>query len=421
LIPSDEENIEWIKSFAAGEKWLQKLSVRKSGSEATMAYYCRSLREFSEFIKKDPDEIITEYKADIKDDLEEAMEKWSDLLDNYAAHLMKRMKKSSAAVFHAAIKSFFKYNSKVELQAPTPEFYSERVPPVTSDELKELDRLADVQQRFCLRFLKDNGISRSDVVRLNYGDIRKELEKGEQVIHIEMLRGKENVEYDTFIGQNAIEALKAYLTLRRTRGEEITDETPIFSSESVPYHRLSPAGLSAVFKRLSEKAGIKVTPHKLRKFFETYLALAKVHPVILKYWMGHKVKTGKKDVEMRYIIPPVEEQRQLYAEAYPKIDVTGVSLEERLRKVEKLREVLGPEKIKMMEEVGIYIRKTKKQPERKIRGVSKVKRKETVPNGGNCNSHAIITEEQLLPYLDDGWEIVRELSNGKIVVVKQAS
>lgn len=432
MIPSDEENIEWVRSFEAGEKWLKKLAVRKSGSEATERYYCRALKEFSEFSGKNPDLIIEEYKADIKEDLEEAMEKWSDILDSFAAHLMKRIKKSSTAVYHAAVKSFFNYNSRVELKAPTPEYYSERVPPVSFDELKELDSLADVQQRFFLRFLKDTGISRSDAVTLNYGDVKKEFEVNKQIIHVEMLRGKEKVEYDTFFGPNTAEALKSYLKLRETRGEEITDESPLFSSETVPYHRLSPQGLSAVFKRLSSKAGTKVTPHKLRKFFETYLALAKVHPVILKYWMGHKVGRGKKDVEMRYIIPPLDEQRKLYNDSYKKIDLKPPTVIEKEEVVKTVIEALPDELLRpTAQKIGISVselrrilRSKKLKPSditpetlaelKKAYGKEKANDNPNCANGQNCQR--IVAEEELPPLLAKGWHVAAVLPSGKVVV-----
>ena len=43
---------------------------------------------------------------------------------------------------------------------------------------------------------------------------------------------------------------------------------------------------------------------------------------------------------------------------------------------------------------------------------------ENATNGGcqNGNCHRIVKEQELLPLLDQGWEIVKELSNGHIVV-----
>jgi hypothetical protein len=36
----------------------------------------------------------------------------------------------------------------------------------------------------------------------------------------------------------------------------------------------------------------------------------------------------------------------------------------------------------------------------------------------NCKKYKskIVSEDELLPYLDEGWDVVKELSNGKIVI-----
>jgi hypothetical protein len=46
----------------------------------------------------------------------------------------------------------------------------------------------------------------------------------------------------------------------------------------------------------------------------TRLAMAKVHPLLIKYWSGHKVAS---DIESHYIIPAENEQLQQYIQAYP--------------------------------------------------------------------------------------------------------
>jgi site-specific recombinase XerD len=434
MMSSDEENLDWVRSFKSGDKWFKKLGVRKSGSLATKRYYARSLREFSEYMKMSPDQIMGDFKRGVASDLEATLERWSDNLEFFVHYLtnkeerkkkkLKPLKKSSAAIFHAAIKSFFKYNSMVELKAPTPQYYSERIPPVTLEDLRALDKACNVQQRFFLRFLKDSGMPREDAVNVDYGHIRREFEKGHGFIHIDAFRSKENVEYDAWLGPNTVYSLKTYLNVRRQRGEQITDDTPLFATWNQPFHRIDPRGLSAVFKRLSEKTGITVRPHKIRKFFETYLALAKIHYVILKYWMGHKVATGKKDVEMRYIIPPVKDQRKLYMEAYKQIDLLHEEVSEEERRIRGLVDnarLLGiPEgQIEMLlKERG----KTWRNPEELALRMSAFRRQpkpaENVdcPNGKSCPTFKEVNENELLSHLKDGWRIIHNLKNGKVII-----
>jgi integrase len=60
-------------------------------------------------------------------------------------------------------------------------------------------------------FIKDSGLRVSDVRRLNYGDIAKPLENGEPIIQISIITEKTNLLPKTFIGEEAIQAIKEYL------------------------------------------------------------------------------------------------------------------------------------------------------------------------------------------------------------------
>jgi hypothetical protein len=61
-----------------------------------------------------------------------------------------------------------------------------------------------------LLFLKDCGLRVSDARRLNYGDIAEELERGATIIQINIITQKTKLLAKTFIGQEAIEAIKLY-------------------------------------------------------------------------------------------------------------------------------------------------------------------------------------------------------------------
>jgi hypothetical protein len=66
---------------------------------------------------------------------------------------------------------------------------------------------------------------------------------------------------------------------------------------------------------------VTLSTHRLRKYFAIYMAMETRHPVILKYWMGHKGAKG--DVEARYVVPPLPEQLEWYKEVYPAIRLTS--------------------------------------------------------------------------------------------------
>jgi hypothetical protein len=75
-----------------------------------------------------------------------------------------------------------------------------------------------------------------------------------------------------------------------------------------------------------------------RKYHETNLATRRVHPLICKYWEGHKISG---DVDSRYIIPSIEEQRKIYAEAYDALALfkTERGLSDKQTKLEIVKKV----------------------------------------------------------------------------------
>ena len=435
--PKSQAIINWVYSFETGRKWFTKLDVKKSGSIYTKKAYARALNDFCEYMKMTPDEIIANYKEGVKRDLEEALEEWCDYLDGFVDWLKKRettytttrgrvmtyrKDRSTAALEQAAIKSFFKANSKVKLPAGTPSYYSKTIPPVNMDELKIIDGAVDERERFIIRFLKDSGMSRSDVITLNYADVQKDFERGERFIHINAFRRKEEVEYETFVGPNTVEALKIYLQIRRQRGEQIQPDTPLFASNDTPYERLTVESLGSIFKRLKKKTGVDVSPHKLRKFFETYMALRVKHPIILKYWMGHKVRKGKGDIEARYIIPPTPEQRELYMEAYRNIDLSPTPPPEELLIAEiKARfEAMSPEARKVYaKEISTIYREHAGRLLTRPDIKRLLEEENTRTNGGDCNgTFEEIDEKDLLMHLRTGWKVVHNLQNGRVIISK---
>jgi integrase len=420
LTQIDRERIAWAKSFKAGEKWFLKLRAKHGEKPGTQKYYVRALKEFSEYVGMTPDEIIDAYKEGLKEDVNQAIEEWNEKLELFVPWIVDEfgLRRSVAASWFSAIKSFFKYNVAIKLTAAKPEFHSKSYNPVTIDELRNnILPFADIYQTFEILFLKDSGMSQSDVLRLNVGDIE---DLGSGFGYIKTFREKEGVDYETFVGPNTTEAMRKCLDFRRRLGFEITNESPLFVKKHKPNERLTASLIQGSLRRLSKKAGVIVSTHRLRKTFETFLAIGKVHPIILKYWIGHKVKRGKTDIEAKYIIPPKPDQLKVYMEAYQHIDIEAPKLSEDERRIRALIDnarMLGvpEEQIEaLLKERG----KTWHKPsELAMRMRAYTGRTET--NGGSdCSEYKEISEGDLLSHLQNGWRIVHANSNGKVIVSK---
>jgi integrase len=411
LLPSEQAFINYLSEFPEGARMLNSLKT-----DSTKILYGKAVKFLCEFLGKNPTQIVQEYQRDIKENLYEASDKWERIFKDFSGYLGKLgYESATVALYFTGAKNLVNTNvpRRMAIAAKTPSATSRTIAGVSFEVLKEIWAIANVRERAILAFLKDSGMSRGDVLPLNIG-VLENFDKGDEFIHLQVFRGKEKVEYETFIGPNAVEALRAYFTLRRSRGENLTAQSPLFATEEKPIERLTEKGLSTMFTRLTLRSGKRISSHRLRKFFETYMALVVRSPVILKLWMGHKIAKGR-DVESRYIIPPTPEQSKLYQESYHNIDLIGGTLEQRAREAAKaefekmLMEGRVPEarEYAHTHNIRYYKRKGKAKSE-----------KSDCPDGKNCGEENFkqIREDELLGCLQQGWEIVHRLSDGQLIV-----
>lgn len=403
LPPSRKREIEYAESFPESRRMLEKIAKAVS----TKVSYGKAVRLLSEFLRKDPTQIVDEYKADAKKSMYDAFDKWERTFDDFTIFLEKYgFGSATVHLYHAGAKALINCNvpRSMMVRAKSPEVYSRSIPPVTFDDLKKVYGMAGVRDRAIIAFFKDSGISAADAVGLNFGDLEG-FGRGEKWARIKVYREKEHVEYETFLGPNATEALRAYAGVREQKGERTTEDSPLFVTETKPFRRLNLRALRADLRQVQRSTGIVISTHRLRKFFETYMALTVRHPIVLKYWMGHKVKGGR-DVEAKYIIPPTPEQLRLYKESYKNIDLTGGTMEERVKAIEQIMEKMTPEQRELMRKHGVTMMRKREGGEGG---------KDTETNGGQATQR-IAGEEELGELLTQGYRVILTLPSGKIVV-----
>jgi integrase len=178
-----------------------------------------------------------------------------------------------------------------------------------------------------LLFIKDTGLRVSDVRRLNYGDIAKQMEKGETIIQINVITEKTNLLAKTFIGEEAIQALKEYLEARKQgskdtrhlKPELITKDSPMFKvwtkEEVRRYSRHSLSSLMReAFVNVNED---RMSAHSLRKKLQTDLEKAGINSNWIDQILGHQ-PINSKDA---YSLPTDEDLKEAYAKAYQFIKI----------------------------------------------------------------------------------------------------
>ncbi|MDQ1280830.1 MAG: Site-specific integrase [Thermoproteota archaeon] len=300
------------------------LKYTKSKSKATLYQYVFGVYRFCRWIKKTPDTIV-------KDVLfkEKTIDEYVKAIDSFVGDLQAEGLAPGTINNHVkGVKTLFRVNGLVltlPYRLPKHTKYSDRAP--TPEELSRTMEIANVKDKVIISILALSGMRIGTLARLTYGHVRRDLEAGIIPIHIhveaEITKGKYQ-EYDTFLGYEAVQYLKAYLDIRRNGTlkmppETLTDDSPLIRNECRnKVQPITTGGITKLVHRLLLKAGIiekgeaeryPIRPHSLRKYFRTQLGAVSTIPTdYIDYMMGHTVSTYN-DIRMKGI----DFLRNLYA------------------------------------------------------------------------------------------------------------
>jgi len=392
---SKKAKIAWARQFDTVNRWLDTVLAENTGSENTEFLYAKYIRAYCDMVKRTPDQLIAERKKQVKSETPEITHKAEEMLRREYLKIKKTGKKAKGVLLVRCVKSFYAKNY-VPLDIKDPKVAFGKRKPVAMDDLKLLYKAANPRMKTWIAILKDSGLSREDALQLKYGEIQKAFERGDQFLPIHLIREKTQVEHDTFLGPNTVEALKLYMRELQVKGIKITAETRLMNVKGKATTKQS---MGVFISRFGKKYDIALSSHRIRKLFETAMALGKVHPLIVKYWMGHKISS---DIESSYIIPTIQEQLTLYRESYKNIDLVGERMEERVKALEEFKQKLTPEQRELAIRAGFKLRKTKRE-------------RKTETNGGE-ETFKEIGETELLIHLQSGWRIEHNLQNGRVIL-----
>lgn len=336
----------------------------------TKKAYLQAMTAFIEFSKLTPKALIDEAETDLKKPRRErgapkrrAEAFYNYLLTDYELNKptngrkrtgVKGASKNTASTFLGAVKSFYKANNfELNYRVPKATRKKENIKrTIYPEDVQKLLNVADsLRDKAFILTQYESLQSIQEVVNLNYGDISRELEKGEIPLHIHMIREKADTEYDTFIGEDAIALLKAYIEDRKRKGETMKIDTPLFINEGVQKYdtkgkprRVTTTNLSTIVRKCGLLAGLvteeelekadmsPVRSHTLRASASTILQLAGVPKPLVDYWTGHAVS----ETDRAYFVPPVEKQREIYEENYHRLSISAAKVDTvKIKELEK--------------------------------------------------------------------------------------
>jgi len=312
----------------AVKRWVANLK-KKAGWRTTVPGFLRILHKFANYTDKKPEEMVVMAAKTIEAGPEEKStlptSEITQLSKVFISRLLDSGKRESARRARTCLVSFFRANGlSLELENIP------RVPKRGELVLKKrqiyamADYATSLRNRAIILYMYHSGLGIIALRNLNYGHVKKQLEKNRVPVRIHITshisKRALQVPYYAFFGEEACEALKAYINERKRKFQVIVEQaderenrsfdvnSALFASEgrNVTFgERMAISSIWRVITDAAERTGLekgKFRPGFLRKAFELELDRAPIDEQTRNYLKG------KKNHGMKYNIQEVERQ-----------------------------------------------------------------------------------------------------------------
>jgi site-specific recombinase XerD len=285
----------------------------------------------------------------------------------------KGLRPKTANGWVQAVRSFygtFDINVKMKGKSrlPKPRVYNKRM------ELGVLEVRALVQQarnprdRAILLTLFQGGMDVSTLISIRYEDVREGLQKDEYPLRLSLFREKTGIEYYTFLGRDAISAIKSYLNELKSKDIFLQSGQPLFVKldsagkvEQMETQLVQKLVREAALRsglvdesKLNGKDMSPCNPHALREAFGSIMINKGVPDTIVDFWLGHAIG----EMAQAYKSVKSEELKKLYLEREAFISITAPESEITEKYTKQVGELQGyvnsllAENMKLKEEMS---------------------------------------------------------------------
>lgn len=420
------------------KRWYDNLKAR---SEITADTYLRNLGLWLEWLNLTEEELIKEATEDYNN-LKNAISDQIRKMENNGkagSYIATSLKPMLSFLKFNNITARFQINIKNENRNMTTE--NERVP--TKEELGAILRSANTRSRVEISLMAysglrpeaigsyrgDNGLKLSDIKEIIIKNNKIDFEKTPIQITVRPELSKARHQYFTFLSEEGCIYLKEYLNERINEGEKLRPESPVIlpdinmSRKKTENQFLETQLISREIKKAIKKTGFKWRPYVFRAYFATALDIGESKGEISHPWrqfiMGHKG-----DIEATYSTKKklsdeiIEQMRQSYKKCEKYFAIQSESKHEE-NMAKKLREYT----IVMFETTfNINLKKEKKEElyllgidnfQEELKRIASERKAEILNNG---NKQKIIPIEEIEKYINEGWEYITQLPNGKAII-----
>ena len=314
------------------KRWLDGLS----GSEATRTGALYAILRYSQFAGADPERLVEQKEKELAKRSPRLRFETEDKVRSFAKNV------KGAQVYAAYVKSFFRANHlplDLKLVRPPPQREPIGIPDDTA--LREfVNATGSKQMKALALFLLESGARVGSVLRLQYRHVKADFEKGTFpcMVSFPAKITKGGRPYVGFIGEDAVKALRDYLTWRSSDrqikdahgrlvvrpGRPVTDDSYLFESRNG--RPLSKTTTIQRFGAVAYKAGLNGSrtglktfhPHVLRQRAQTVLEGSGVPLNWVDLLLGHTPRGAQGTAYSR---PSDAQLRGSYTKAYPDLRI----------------------------------------------------------------------------------------------------
>jgi integrase len=283
---------EWAEKNRSVKKWLNSVS------KSTRKQYRLGLKRFIDFHKISIKDFLEEAKSDITE-AQDRINEWYNFLREE-----KEKTHNYAKFCQAVVKSFLLYHG-IEAKTPkrkSPRKYKRAV--LRREHIKKLVEAAQYPRDKALIMLAfQTGMSISDMLSLDYGQIKDAIENEKTHHVINNIREKAGTESISVIGEDAITLLKKYIEWKTQTKHKFTDNSPLFvriRDNGKKDKRLTVRTAQYMMRETIVKTGLttfeelkkfgKFNPygfHAIRKAFSSIAKTQGIPEVQVELSMGH--------------------------------------------------------------------------------------------------------------------------------------
>lgn len=426
----------FVSKCVTVQKLIDYLWLRKSGSKQSATNYFWHLSRFCHWTKISPDDVLNK----TREELEELVQLYLDEIRRRSVQRGSTARYVNTSL--ACLKTFFRLNGfnrennlELRLQGynvpPRTRSRPEYVPTL-GESCRMAERAGSIRNRAIIYTLLSTGLRNTAIRALIVRDVIKELEAGQKNLLVKVepewnkrIPGacKNSIPYYTFTSAQAAEAIREMLERRKEIFGFIRDDEPLFISMGSQRSRripLSSRELQEIVKNAAKEAGIKewthVTPHSLRKVFES----------VLRSPMKDGDRMDSKDQEflIGHILPGTQDPYYDWSKIgklrneFSKLMFT----EEKLPEVENLsmyKEMaklfgINPDEIRKKKENELGRLLTLKEEKEELE--ASIKMQLTGYSKEEAKEQKIILKNKLQDHLNDGWKFLSIIDDDHAVV-----